>query len=158
MKMEQPAQYLPFRINDTWYAAPMEYVSYIIASSEGFLKCSLPKSPPYIMWVMSIHNRLIPVIEWDMLHFAGTDPASIRQRPLILILNRQNSLLGLLTDEIAPPREFPSQDCGQAPVSSETILTHGADRYTLFDVPQFYLSVASGQPAADGHRNQNGLI
>ena len=124
----------------------MEYVSYIIAASEGFLKCSLPKSPPYITWVMSIRNRLIPVIEWNLLHSAGTDPASIRQRPLILILSRQNSLLGLLTDEIDPPQEFPSQDCGS--ISSETILSHGADRYTLFDVPQFYLSVASGQPAA----------
>ena len=86
------------------------------------------------------------MIEWDLLHSAGTDPASIRQRPLILILSRQNSLLGLLTDEIDPPQEFPSQDCGS--ISSETILSHGADRYTLFDVPQFYLSVASGQPAA----------
>ena len=124
----------------------MEYVSYIIAASEGFLKCSLPKSPPYITWVMSIRNRLIPVIEWNLLHSAGTDPASIRQRPLILILSRQDSLLGLLTDEIDPPREFPSQDRG--PISSEMILSHGADRYTLFDVPQFYLSVASGQPAA----------
>lgn len=146
MKMDYPAQYLPFRIDDTWYAAPMEYVSYIIAASEGFLKCSLPKSPPYITWVMSIRNRLIPVIEWNLLHSAGTEPASIRQRPLILILSRQDSLLGLLTDEIDPPREFPSQDRG--PISSETILSHGADRYTLFDVPQFYLSVASGQPAA----------
>lgn len=144
--MDYPTQYLPFRIDDTWYAAPMEYVSYIIAASEGFLKCSLPKSPPYITWVMSIRNRLIPVIEWNLLHSAGTDPASIRQRPLILILSRQNSLLGLLTDEIDPPREFPSQDCGS--ISSEMILFHGADRYTLFDVPQFYLSVASGQPAA----------
>ena len=146
--MELPTQYLPFRIDDTWYAVPMEYVSYIIAASEGFLKCSLPKSPPYITWVMSIRNRLIPVIEWDLLHSAGTDPVPVRQRPLILILNRQNSLLGLLTDEIVPPQEFPSQDCGQVPISSETLLSHGADRYTLFDVPQFYLSVASGQPAA----------
>ena len=154
--MDYPAQYLPFRIDDTWYAVPMEYVSYIIAASEGFLKCSLPKSPPYITRVMSIRERLIPVIEWDLLHSAGTDPASIRQRPLILILSRQNSLLGLLTDEIDPPQEFPSQDCG--PISSETILSHGADRYSLFDVPQFYLSVASGQPAAGGQQNQNRLI
>ena len=126
----------------------MEYVSYIVAESEGFLKCSLPKSPPYITWVMSIRNRLIPVIEWNLLHSAGTDPASIRQRPLILILSRQDSLLGLLTDEIDPPWKFPSQDCGHGPISFETLLSHGADRYTLFDVPQFYLSVASGQPAA----------
>lgn len=63
--MDYPAQYLPFRIDDTWYAVPMEYVSYIIAASEGFLKCSLPKSPPYITRVMSIRKRLIPVIEWD---------------------------------------------------------------------------------------------
>lgn len=152
--MDYPAQYLPFRIDDTWYAAPMEYVSYIIAASDGFLKCSLPKSPPYITWVMSIRNRLIPVIEWDLLHSDGISLASIRQRPLILILNRQDSLLGLLTDEIDPPREFSSQDCG--PISSEMILSHGADRYTLFDVPQFYLSVASGQPAAGNREIKTG--
>lgn len=147
--MKSSNQYIPFEIDNTQYIVPIEYVAYIVTSSDDFPSCILPKSPAFIKRVMSIQHRLIPVIEQNLLYAYSheTETDSTHQRPFILLLTLQDAMLGLLTDVIDSPLELSPSESYHGDSADSQILVHDFVRYVLFDVLRFYGDVTAGQSA-----------
>lgn len=129
--MENDYKYLPFEVDKVRYAVSMEYVAYIVSTSDPFPHCTPPKRNRYIDRIISIEKKLITVVELTGLRKNDS-------RPFILILSYQDSMIGLLTDSIASPLECSELKLEKDSTVQHTFLTCDKEELVLFDVPEFY--------------------
>lgn len=119
--MDDGYNYLPFEIDKTQYAVPLEYVAYIISAAEQYPWCTLPKQNRCVSRVMWVGEELVTIVEltdlWNTLTSNGTQS----QRTMLLVLNYCNHLIGVLTDRISHPIE-----------------SYDEKYVSSFDVPDFY--------------------
>ena len=133
-KMEK--QYLLFDVGKMRYAVPMMYVGYIIPASGEDPSCIPPKIPAYINRVISIEKRSVTIIELENLVKDNVVYEGIR--PLVLILNCQNKIIGLQTDNISLLPEHLKSELIENSIHNTAILSCDGSDFTLLDVPGLF--------------------
>ena len=98
--MESSCRFLLFKVDELQYAVSMEYVAYIVSATEPFPSCRLPNRNSNVERIINIGQQLIAVIELAALEKIKPSYRNKCQRPLILVLGYNNSLVGLLVDYI----------------------------------------------------------
>ena len=136
--MENFYQYLPFEVDKVHYAVPMDYVAYIVSASDSYPYCIPPRRKVYIDCIMKIEQKLITVVDLSAFSKHMLSDKDRCQRPLILILGYQNSMLGVLTDYIGPPVGGSQLNFETDAMERHTFFNCGEEQSILFDVPQFY--------------------
>lgn len=135
--------YLLFDVGKTLYAVSMEYVGYIISTSEQFQCCALPGMPSYVSTVMNMGKKLVPIIELE--NFGEHKDLEVcrtgTQRLFILILNYCNVPIGLLTDRISLASGQGEVRTEADPVSKYIVVTISGRNFVLFNVPEFYKEI-----------------
>lgn len=61
--MEASNKYMVFDTGGMHYAIPMEYVGYIVTTSEKFPHCVPPRMPPYVKRIMHMEQKLVPIVD-----------------------------------------------------------------------------------------------
>ncbi|EOS38345.1 hypothetical protein C808_02546 [Lachnospiraceae bacterium M18-1] len=140
--MESFYQYLPFEVDKVHYAVPMDYVAYIVSATDSYPYCIPPRRKVYIDCIMKIEQKLITVVELSAFSKHMLSDKESCQRPLILILGYQDSMLGVLADYIGPPVEFSKLNFEADVMGQHTFFNCGEEQSILFDVPQFYRELA----------------
>ena len=136
--MSDENNYLLFDTGELQYAVSMGYVGYIISASETFRRCTPPQMPSYVKYVMSIEQKLVPIV--DLNRFEGMAEENIGEikLPLIVILNYCNSAIGVLADKISLQLGKTVEKNQIDPISKHAAVTFDGNIFILLDVPELY--------------------
>lgn len=126
-------QYVLFDVCKMRYAVPMKYVEYIIPASGEYPSCVPPKVPSYINRIISIEKRQVAVIELE--NFINDNAVYQGERPLVLILNCQDKIIGIQTDYITLPPKQSEPELIEDSVNQCAVLKCDGSDFVLFDVP-----------------------
>lgn len=137
-KMEK--QYLLFDVGRMRYAVPMEYVGYIIPASGEYPSCVPPRMPSYIKHIISIEKRQVAIIELE--NFAEDDVVYKGVRPLVLILNCQNKIIGLQADNISILPEHLKSELIEDDIHNTVVLNCDGNDFILLDVPELFEKIS----------------
>lgn len=137
-KMEK--QYLLFDVGRMRYAVPMEYVGYIIPALGEFPSCVPPRMPSYIKRIVSIEKRQVAIIELE--NFAEDGVAYKGVRPLVLILNYQNKIIGLQADNISILPEHLKSELIEDDIHNTVVLNCDGNDFILLDVPGLFEKIS----------------
>lgn len=129
-------QYLLFDVGRMRYAVPIEYVGYIIPATGEYPSCVPPKIPAYISRVISIEKRPVTIIELE--NFAEDSVVYKGIRPLVLILNYQNKIIGLQADNISLLSEYLKSELIEDGIHNTLFLNCDGNNFTLLDVPGLF--------------------
>lgn len=138
LKLENSCRFLLFKVDEMQYAVSMEYVAYIVSATEPFPSCRLPDQNSYVESVINIGQQLITIIELSVLKNSIPLYRSECQRPLILVLDYSNSLVGLMADYIDSPLENSELKIERDEFDHQNFLIYDKQNFILFDVPEFY--------------------
>ncbi len=133
--------YLPFRVDGVCYAVPMDYVAYVVSSTDHFPYCTPPGRSAYVDRVMSIKEKLIAIVSLSQHEAEKTRNQTDSMKPLILILNYRESMIGISADQIGPPLEFSEAEVEKTLNNKSVSLIYDEEHFILFDVPQFYSEI-----------------
>lgn len=129
--------YLPFKIDGTAYAVPVEYVFSVLSASEDFPSCVPPGLPAYVKRVILTEGNLVPVIEWNQI--AQVDAQNeTNPRIMLVILHYKNRMLGVLADCVAAPFTLAEPKLESDATKTYTLLLYEDANYILFDLPKFF--------------------
>lgn len=137
-------KYMVFDAGGIRYAIPMEYVGYIVTTSEKFPHCVPPRMPPYVKRIMRMEQKLVPIV--DLLKFEKGKNLKEQEHfySLILVLNYQGQSVGVLTDKISLLTEQTEVDPGEDIVTRRKVLNFGGENFVLLNVPKFYEEIKKG--------------
>ena len=138
LKLENSCRFLLLKVDEMQYAVSMEYVAYIVSATEPFPSCRLPERNSYIERIINIGRQLITVIDLSVLENSKTSYRNKCQRPLILVLNYNNTLVGLLADYIDSPLENSELKIEKDEFEQQNFLIYQKQNFILLDVPVFY--------------------
>lgn len=138
LKLGNSCRFLLFKVDKRQYAVSMEYVAFIVSATEPFPSCRLPELNSYVERIINIGQQLITVIELTALENSKLSYENECQRPLILVLGYDNSLIGLLTDYIDSPLESSELKIERDEFDHQDFLIYDERNFTLLDVPEFY--------------------
>lgn len=138
LKLENSCRFLLFKVDEMQYAVSMEYVAYIVSATGPFPSCRLPDQNSYVESVINIGQQLITIIELSVLKNSIPLYRSECQRPLILVLDYSNSLVGLMADYIDSPLENSELKIERDEFDHQNFLIYDKQNFILFDVPEFY--------------------
>lgn len=141
--MAEEYQYLPFEIDGVQYAVPLKYVASILLASEEFPSCVPPKRNVCVVRVMKVNQELMTIVETAALEKIDGLNENQRQRPFILSLRYQDSLIGLLVDRVFSLLTFSEPKLATDSVHQRTLLMNNADHYVLFDVSELHKALYS---------------
>lgn len=136
--MTDEYRYLPFEIDGVRYAVPLNYVVSILLSSEEFPSCVPPKRNTGVVRLMKVNQELITIVEIAAFEKNSVSGMRQDQRPYILSLRYQDSLIGLLVDYVFSLREFSEPRFEKDSVNQRTILMNGTEHFILFDVSELH--------------------
>lgn len=137
-KVYNSCRFLLFKVDEMQYAVSMEYVAYIVSATEPFPSCRLPDRNSYIERIINIGQQLITVIELTALEKSRPSYRNKCQRPLILVMKCNNSLVGLLADYIDSPLENSEWTIERDEFDQQNFLIYDKQNFILFDVPEFH--------------------
>lgn len=136
--METYNKYMVFDVGEICYAIPMEYVGYIVTTSEKFPHCIPPGMPPYVKRIMRMEQKLVPIVNLSKFEKGKALKEQEHFYSLILVLNYQGQSVGVLTDRISLLTEPAEVEFKEDVVTHRKILHFGGENYVLFNVPKFY--------------------
>lgn len=129
--------YLPFKIDGTAYAVPVEYVFSVLSASENFPSCVPPGLPAYVKRVIITEGNLVPVIEWNQVAQVDAQNGT-KSRIMLVILHHKNRMLGVLADCVAAPFTLAEPKLEPDATKTYTLMLYGNEHYILFDIPEFF--------------------
>lgn len=137
-------KYMVFDVGGIRYAIPMEYVGYIVTTSEKFPHCVPPRMPPYVKRIMRMEQKLVPIV--DLLKFEKGKDLKEQEHiySLILVLNYQGQSVGVLTDKISLLTEQTEVEPEEDIVTQRKVLNFGGENFILLNVPKFYKEIKKG--------------
>ena len=137
-------KYMVFDAGGIHYAIPMEYVGYIVTTSEKFPHCVPPRMPPYVRRIMRMEQKLVPIV--DLLKFEKGKDLKEQEHiySLILVLNYQGQSVGVLTDKISLLTEQTEVEPEEDIVTQRKVLNFGGENFVLLNVPKFYKEIEKG--------------
>lgn len=138
-------KYMVFDTRGIHYAIPMEYVGYIVTTSEKFPHCVPPRMPPYVKRIMRMEQKLVPII--DLVRFEEDKDVKEQEHfySLILVLDHQGQSVGVLTDRISLLTEQAEVKPEEDSVTQRKVLRFGGENFILLNVPKFYKDIKKGQ-------------
>lgn len=144
--MEASNRYMVFDAGGIRYAIPMEYVGYIVTTSEKFPHCVPPRMPPYVKRIMRMEQKLVPIV--DLIKFEKGKELKEPEHfySLILVLNYQEQSVGVLTDKISLLTEQAEVKLEEDIVAQRKVLNFGGENFVLLNVPKFYKEIKKGKP------------
>ncbi len=134
-------QYLLLDIGEQQYAVPMEYVGYIVPSKGEYPCCTLPQMPFYINRVMSMEKKLVTVI--DLENIEKRDIGHKEIRPLVLVLNYQNRIIGLQADRITLMPEKSEPKLTKDELNQCSLLHFSGKDFILLNVPHLLEKIST---------------
>ncbi|MEY8495041.1 chemotaxis protein CheW [Lachnospiraceae bacterium 29-91] len=139
-------KYMVFDTGGIRYAIPMEYVGYIVTTSEKFPHCVPPRMPPYVKRIMRMEQKLVPII--DLGRFGKNKDVKEQEHfySLILVLDYQGQSVGVLTDRVYLLPEQAEVKAEEDAVAQRKVLNFGGENYILLDVPKFYKEIKGVNP------------
>lgn len=126
-------QYLLLDIGEQQYAVPMEYVGYVVPSEGEYRSCTPPQMPLYINRIMSMEKKLVTVI--DLENIEKRDIGHKEIRPLVLVLNYQNRIIGLQADRITLMPEKSEPKLTKDELNQCSLLHFSGKDFILLNVP-----------------------
>lgn len=142
--MEDVHKYMVFEVCGTLYAAPMEFVGYIVTTSEKFPHCMPPRIPPYVKRIMRMEQKLVPIV--DLARFEKGKDVKEQEHfySLILVLNYQGQSVGVLTDKVSLLAEQTEVKLEEDIVTQREVVSFGGENFVLLNVPKFYKEIKEG--------------
>ena len=136
--MEASNKYMVFDTGGMRYAIPMEYVGYIVTTSEKFPNCVPPRMPPYVKRIMRMEQKLVPIV--DLVRFEEDKDVKEQEHfySLILVLDYQGQSVGVLTDKISLLTEQTEVELKEDIITHRKVLNFGGENFLLLNVPKFY--------------------
>ena len=134
-------KYMVFDTRGIRYAIPMEYVGYIVTTSEKFPHCVPPRMPPYVKRIMRMEQKLVPIV--DLVGFEEDKDVKEQEHfySLILVLDYQGQSIGVLTDRISLLTEQTEVELKEDIVTHRKVLNFGGENFVLLNVPKFYKKI-----------------
>lgn len=145
-KMEAANKYMVFEACGSLYAIPMEFVSYIVTTSEKFPHCIPPRIPPYVKRIMHMEQKLVPIVDLAIFEKGKDVKEQVHFYSLILVLDYQGQSVGVLTDKISLLTEQTEVKSEEDIVAQRKVLNFGGEHYVLLDVPKFYKEIKGDNP------------
>lgn len=136
--MANEYQYLPFEVDGTQYAVPLKYIASILLSSEEFPTCVPPKRNACVVRVMRVNQELMTIVELAALGKKDILQERQPQRPFVLSLRYQGSLIGLLVDRVSSLLTVLEPKLSTDSVNQRTLLISDTGPYVLFDVSELH--------------------
>ncbi len=130
--MANEQQFVTFRVGAQPYALPIAIVREIVRPPEI---ASVPQSPEYVAGVMNLRGRIIPVIDLrkrilqpePSRHGPATSDQRLATKERILVLIREDKLIGMLVDSASEVVKIDPEQIEPAPKlfgeSAETYVT-----------------------------------
>lgn len=139
-------KYMVFDTGGVRYAISIEYVGYIVTTSEKFPHCVLPRMPPYVKHIMRMEQKLVPIV--DLARFEKGKDVKEQEHfySLILVLDYQGQSVGVLMDRISLLTEQTEVKLEEDAVSQRKVLSFGGESFVLLNVPKFYKEMKKGKP------------
>lgn len=136
--MEASNKYMVFDTGGMRYAIPMEYVGYIVTTSEKFPHCVPPRMPPYVKRIMHMEQKLVPIV--DIVRFENGKDVKEQEHfySLILVLDYQGQSIGVLTDKISLLTEQTEVELKEDIITHRKVLNFDGENFLLLNVPKFY--------------------
>ena len=134
-------KYMVFDTRGIRYAIPMEYVGYIVTTSEKFPHCVPPRMPPYVKRIMRMEQKLVPIVDIVRLENGKDVKAQEHFYSLILVLDYQGQSIGVLTDRISLLTEQTEVELKEDIVTHRKVLNFGGENFVLLNVPKFYKKI-----------------
>lgn len=90
-----------FRLGGHWYVAPMGEVAEVLHEP----RCTLmPGVKPWVRGVANLRGRLLPVI--NLCGFFGYELSAARKQRRVLVIEHEDTFVGLLVDEVVGLQHF----------------------------------------------------
>lgn len=137
-------KYMVFDTRGIRYAIPMEYVGYIVTTSEKFPHCVPPRMPPYVKRIMRMEQKLVPIV--DLVGFEEDKDVKEQEHfySLILVLDYQGQSVGVLTDKVSLLAEQTEVKIEEDIVTGRKVVSFGGENFVLLNVPRFYKEIKEG--------------
>lgn len=133
--MNEDYKYLTIDVGSTKYAIPIEYAGYIVSTDREFLQCTPPNMPSFVKNILIIENEQALIIDLEGL--SGTKSVQ-KTHPLILLLDYNNSSIGILADKVSLPMWQSDASIEYNPEAHRKFVKIGNERYLLFEVSELY--------------------
>ncbi|MCS6808390.1 MAG: chemotaxis protein CheW [Bacteroidota bacterium] len=106
----QKDRYLTFRIAAEEYGIEIRYVTEIIAIQKI---TEVPDTPKYLKGVMNLRGKIIPVV--DVRIRFGMEEIPYGHRTCIIVVDVDNTAIGLIVDEVLEVVSIPERDVSEPP-------------------------------------------
>lgn len=93
---EQKGKYMTFKSGNEYYGLKIQYVSEIIQFQTI---TAIPETADYIKGLINLRGKIIPVIDISIRF--KQEPVEYNDRTCIMVVNVQNTLVGLIIEKIA---------------------------------------------------------
>ena len=103
-------KYVTFKTGNEYYGLKIQYVNEIVVLQEI---TEIPESEDYIKGLINLRGKVIPVID-VRLRFRK-DPFEYNDRTCIIVINSEDTVVGLIVEKIAEVVEIKSEDIIPAP-------------------------------------------
>lgn len=106
----QQDKYVTFKSGNEYYGIKIEYVNEIIVFQEI---TEIPESEDYIKGLINLRGKIIPVVD-VRLRFRQ-EPIEYNDRTCIIVLNVNDTVVGLIVEKIAEVVEIPEENILPSP-------------------------------------------
>lgn len=103
-------KYLTFYIGETVYGVALENILEIIGIQEA---TRVPGIPRFVKGIINLRGRIVPVI--DARIKIGAGEISYDERTCIIVINWNESLVGLIVDRVAEVNDFKGDQIASLP-------------------------------------------
>lgn len=103
-------KYLTFYIGETIYGVALDNVIEIIGIQEA---ATVPGVPKHIKGIINLRGRIVPVINARLK--IGIEEIPYDERTCIIVINWNDSLVGLIVDRVAEVADFTSDQLSALP-------------------------------------------
>ena len=116
---QQKGKYVTFRSGNEYFGIKIQYVNEIIVFQEI---TELPECESYIKGLINLRGKIIPVID-VRLRF-GQEPFEYNDRTCIIVLNINDTVVGLIVEHIAEVVEIPDENILPSPTIGKGDKSH----------------------------------
>lgn len=116
---KQKGKYVTFQSGNEFFGIKIQYVNEIIVYQEI---TELPECEDYIKGLINLRGKIIPVVD-VRLRF-GQEPIPYNDRTCIIVLNVNDTVVGLIVERIAEVVEIPDENILPSPTIRRSDKAH----------------------------------
>ena len=112
---EKQFRFINFKLNDEWYGQGIQNIKEV--NRVGIIT-EMPGSPPYILGVINLRGRVIPVM--DLRLRLGLPSKEISKESRVIVVELNESIIGMLVDSVHQVLEIPVTSISEPPDAAAT--------------------------------------